>query len=131
MAMLSVQVVTPEREVEVCDDASLLIAKGIEGDIGIMAGHSPVLVGLGIGPLVIQREHERDEILVDGGFLQFKDNRAIVLAEFAALPSELDPQAIDAEVEHLRARLQQDADDEQAKRELARAEAKKGLLRVG
>jgi F-type H+-transporting ATPase subunit epsilon len=128
---LSVQVVTPEREVEVCDDARLVIAKGVEGDIGIMAGHSPVLIGLGVGPLVIQRESQRDEILIDGGFLQFKDDRLIVLAEYAALSSELDSAEVAAEVERLRQRLQANVDDEKAKRELARAEAKKGLLRVG
>ena len=130
MAM-KVQVVTPEREVEVCDDATLVIAKGLEGDLGIMAGHSPVLVGLGVGPLVIQRESQRDELLVDGGFLQFKDDSLIVLAEYAVLPAELDPTAVAEEVERLRQRLQQNADDEQAKRQLARAEGKRGLLRVG
>ena len=128
---LSVQVVTPEREVQVCDDATLVIAKGVEGDLGIMAGHTPVLVGLGVGPLVIQREARRDEILIDGGFLQFKDDRLIVLAEYAAMPSELDPAAVAEEVERLRQRLQSNADDEQARRELARAEAKSSLLRVG
>jgi F-type H+-transporting ATPase subunit epsilon len=128
---LSVQVVTPEREVEVCDDATLVIAKGLEGDIGIMPGHAPVLIGLGIGPLQIQREHTRDQILVDGGFLQLKDDRLIVLAEFAVLPTELDPNAVAAEVEQARARLQAAAEDEEAKRALARAEAKRSLLQVG
>lgn len=128
---IAVQVVTPEREVQVCDDATLIIAKGLEGDIGIMAGHQPVLIGLGVGTLILQRENQRDEILIDGGFLQFKDDSLIVLAEYAAMPSELDAQAIDAEVEALRQRLQADAEDAAAKKALARAEAAKNLIRVG
>ena len=55
---LKVSIVTPEREVEVCDDATLVIAKGIEGDIGIMPGHTPVLIALAQYPheLILQRE---------------------------------------------------------------------------
>ncbi|HEX9775426.1 MAG TPA: ATP synthase F1 subunit epsilon [Actinomycetota bacterium] len=121
---LRLQVVTPEREVEVCDDATLVIAKGVEGDIGIMPGHSPVLIGLALGPLVIQRESGRQEMLIDGGFMEVKNDSVIVLAEYAALPSEFDPEATEAEVAELKQRLQAAVEDEQIQRELARAEAR-------
>jgi len=128
---LRVQVVTPEREVEVCDDAKLVIAKGLEGDLGIMPGRAPALIALGLGPLVIQREHTRDELLLDGGFMTVKEDNVIVLAEYAAIPAELDPSAVAEEVERARARIQTNADDEEAKKALMRAEAKLNLIQVG
>lgn len=128
---LVVQVVTPEREVEVCDDATFVLAHGIEGDVGILPGHAPLLIALGVGPLSIDREGRRDTMLVDGGFLQVKDNTVIVLAEYAVLPSEADGNAVSAEVEDLRRRLQTESENEALRKQLARAEALHKLLQIG
>ena len=127
---LSVQVVTPEREVEVCEDATLVIAKGLEGDIGIMAGHAPVLIGLGVGPLEIQRESARDRLFIDGGFLQMKDDKLIVLAEYALEADSLDAAEVDAEIAEADARVKANAEDTGAKKALARAQAKKSMLSI-
>lgn len=130
---LRVSIVTPEREVEVCDDATLVIAKGIEGDIGIMPGHAPVLIALAQYPtqLILQRESRRDTVLVDGGFLQVKDDNLIVLAEYGVLPAELDPAQVASEANELRARLQAEAESEELKRQLQRREGLLKLLQVG
>jgi F-type H+-transporting ATPase subunit epsilon len=52
---LEVHVVTPEREVW-SGEASMVIARGVEGEVGILAGHAPLLVRLAIGALRIQRD---------------------------------------------------------------------------
>ena len=88
------------------------------------------LIALGLGPLVIQRADRREQLLLDGGFMTVKDDNVIVLAEYAVLPSELEAAEVDAEIERLRASLQQASEDEQLRRALARAEAKRTLLRV-
>lgn len=128
---LSVQVVTPEREVSVADDATFVLAHGIEGDVGILPGHAPLLIALGVGELAIARGEQRDTMLVDGGFLQVKDDKVIVLAEYAVLPAELSAPQVSAEVDELRRRLQAEAENETLRRDLARAEAKQRMLRVG
>jgi F-type H+-transporting ATPase subunit epsilon len=128
---LRIQVVTPEREVEVCDDAELVIARGTEGEVGIMPGHAPLLIALGLGPLtVVQEGGRRSVILVDGGFLQVSRDQVIVLAEYAALPSEIDVGATEAEIAELRRRLSDEAEAEEVKRRLARAEAARGIARM-
>lgn len=126
---LTVQVVTPEREVEVAADASMVLAHGVEGDVGILPGHAPLLIALGTGPLAIVRGDRRDEMLVDGGFLQVKDDRVIVLAEYAVLPGEIDPAAAAREVEDLRREAGSATEDGTARARLARAEAKLKLVR--
>ena len=129
---LSVQVVTPEREVEGCDDATFVLAHGIEGDMGILPGIAPILIALGVGELKIERGERTDRMLIDGGFLQVKNDKVIVLAEYAILSSEIDGPAVSAEVEELRRRLQAEAENEALRRELARAEAKQRfMLQVG
>ena len=128
---LTVQVVTPEREVEVSDDAELVVARGVEGEVGIMPGHAPLLIALGVGPLAIVHAGGRREVLaVDGGFLQVSRDQVIVLAEFAVRPSEIDAAGTQARIEDLRRRLSADAEAEDLKRQLARAELVDAVARM-
>ena len=89
-----VYLVTPERELW-SGQATIVIARGAEGELGIMNGHVPVLIQLGIGPLFIEPvEGERLAAAVDGGFLHVTTNegetRVDVLAEHAELSTEID-----------------------------------------
>ena len=127
---LTVEVVTPEREVTVADDATFVLAHGTEGDVGILPGIAPMLIALGVGPMKIERGEQDQSILVDGGFLQVKDDRVIVLAEYAVLPEEANAQAVSERIEELKRKLQADMENEQAKRELARQEALHRMLRI-
>ena len=52
---LDVHVVTPERELW-SGEASTVVARGVAGEVGILSGHAPMMVGLAIGPLRILRE---------------------------------------------------------------------------
>lgn len=91
---LEVHIVTPEREVWT-GQAEMLVARGVEGELGILAGHEPMLVQLAIGPLRIHREGgELLAAVVDGGFLHVGTHegltRADVLASQAELAAEID-----------------------------------------
>ena len=127
---LTVQVVTPEREVTVCDDATFVLAHGIDGDVGILPGHAPLLIALGVGPLKIERGETDETMLVDGGFLQVKDDKVIVLAEYAILPREAESGEVAQRIDELRRRIEADVADEDAKKQLARQEALHKLLRM-
>jgi F-type H+-transporting ATPase subunit epsilon len=86
--------VTPEREVW-SGNATIVIARGSEGEFAVMAGHQPILSQLAIGPLFIQPEDgERLAAAVDGGFIHIvshgSETRVDVLAEHAELQSEID-----------------------------------------
>lgn len=128
---LTIQIVTPEREVVVADDVTFVLAHGIEGDVGILPGHAPMLIALGLGPIKIERGERTERMLVDGGFLQVKDDNVIVLAEYAVLPSEVDAAELPARIEETRRRLQAETENEATKKELARHEALRKLLLVG
>jgi F-type H+-transporting ATPase subunit epsilon len=128
---LNVMVVTPEREVVVADDATFVLAHGIEGDVGILPSMAPMLIALGVGPIKIEREGAEDEqILLDGGFLQVKDDRVIVLAEYAIVPDDVNSQQVAERIEELKRKIQSEMENEHAKRELARQEALHRMLRM-
>jgi F-type H+-transporting ATPase subunit epsilon len=125
---LEVHVVTPEREVW-AGQATEVIAHGVDGDVGILSGHAPLLVHLAIGPLQIQQEDGTwRKAVADGGFLHVSTEegatRVDVLATNAQLEEEIDVDAVTRRLEQLRTAAD---DDEHAKTEIARAEARIAL----
>jgi F-type H+-transporting ATPase subunit epsilon len=126
---LEVHVVTPEREVWT-GPATEVIAHGVDGDVGILTGHAPLLVQLAIGPLQIQQEDGTWlKAVVDGGFLHVSTEegatRVDVLATNAQLEAEIDVDVVRRRLEELRSA---DADDDAVKLEAARAEARISLV---
>lgn len=131
MATVDVHVVTPEREVW-AGTAQMVIAHGVEGELGILAGHAPLLIRLAIAPLRIQREDGSwERIVVDGGFLHVTsgegDTRVDVLASGAGLEGEVDVEAARVRVEELTRRVAEAPEDEDLAEELARWSARASL----
>jgi F-type H+-transporting ATPase subunit epsilon len=125
---LDVHVVAPDREVWT-GDADEVIARGVEGDVGILTGHAPLLIQLAIGPLQVLREDGGWlRAVVDGGFLHVSSEegstRVDVLANDAQLQEEIDVTAATQRLEELRGG---DADDEAVEQEIARLEARVAL----
>ena len=126
---LEVHVVTPEREVWT-GSAEMLVARGVEGELGIMGGHEPMLVQLAIGPLRIHREGgELLAAVVDGGFLHIGTHegvtRADVLASQAELETEIDVEATRQRLAELEAHGELDeAELEAVEREMQKAQAR-------
>jgi len=124
VARLAVHVVSPEREV-FAGRADMVVARGVDGEVGILPGHAPMLIELAIAPVrLLEGDSEREKILVDGGFLHVtpgeEETRVDVLAEHAALPDEIDAAAARARAEELRRRVEQ-AGGAEAETELAKA----------
>lgn len=90
MAELNVSLVAMDREVWV-GTAKIVVATTPEGEIGIMAGHEPVLALLVDGPVRIETpEGERVGAAVHGGFFSVAENRVALLAETAEMDYEID-----------------------------------------
>ena len=128
MARLQVSVVSPEREV-FSGQADMVVARGREGEVGILPGHAPMLVELDIAPVrLLEGDREVRKILVDGGFLHVtpeeEETRVDILAEHAALPDEIDAAAAGARAQELERQV--DGRDDAA----ARAELAKALMRA-
>ena len=130
MATMEVHLVTPEREVW-AGPAQMVIARGVEGKVGILPSHAPLLIRLAIAAMKIQAEDGRWEAaVVDGGFLHVTSGeggtRVDVLASHAQMAGEIDAVAAQARAEELQRRLAQHADAE-VSTELAKALARASL----
>ena len=127
-----VYMVSPEREVWT-GQATMVIARSTEGELGILNGHIPILVQLGIGPLFIDPVGGGGRIAaaVDGGFLHVVtgegETRVDVLAEFVELADEIDADRARRMRDEAQRRLQ-DPEDEEAAADLARANTRLALL---
>jgi F-type H+-transporting ATPase subunit epsilon len=127
---LEVHVVTPEREVW-SGEVTELIARGVDGEVGILSGHAPLLVQLAVGPLRMLTDAGETKAVVDGGFLHVSSHdgvtRADVLASYAELAEEIDVVEARRRLEDAQNRAEQN-DDDVAKGEIARAMARIDLV---
>jgi len=109
-----VYLVTPERELW-SGQATMVVARGTEGEVGILAGHTPMLIELAISPLFIDTEDQgRVAAAVDGGFLHVvssgMETRVDILAEYAELKAEIDMELARSQKEDAERRLAEHED---------------------
>jgi F-type H+-transporting ATPase subunit epsilon len=129
---VEVHVVTPEREVW-SGEAELVIARGVDGEVGILKDHAPLLIQLAIGPLRIQQQDgSESRAAVDGGFMHVSSGeegtRVDVMAVGASLQDEIDGEGERARAAELEERLRS-SDDERQQEEI-RAELRKAQVRA-
>ena len=90
MAELHVELVAADRTVW-SGESTAVIARTLEGELGILAGHQPLLGVLANGPVQIRSADGGSVVAaVHGGFLSVADNRVSILAEVAELAEEID-----------------------------------------
>lgn len=84
MASMHVEVVSPEAYVW-SGEATMVLARTVEGELGILPGHAPLLGQLVEATITIRTEGSDVAVAVKGGFLSVTDERVSVLAEEAVL----------------------------------------------
>ncbi|WP_025025754.1 F0F1 ATP synthase subunit epsilon [Caldalkalibacillus mannanilyticus] len=89
MNTVQVDIVTPERKVFE-GQATMVIARGVEGELGILPGHTPLVTPLKVGVLQLKEGTTEKLIAISGGFLEVRPDKVTVLAETAELPEEID-----------------------------------------
>lgn len=127
MATIRLEVVTPERTV-LEDDADIVIARGADGDLGILHGHEPLITPLATGELVYRADGEERHLAVSGGFLEVRPDKVVVLADEAERSEEIDRQL--AEEARARAEERLSAAQGTALEAQAAAELQRALLRL-
>jgi F-type H+-transporting ATPase subunit epsilon len=116
---LQVELVAADRTVW-SGEATMVIARTVEGDIGILRGHAPVLSLLADAVVEIEAEDgETVTAAVDGGFISVAHDRVSILSEHAVLAADID---VSAERSELEAAQADDSDDAEAR--VRRAEAR-------
>lgn len=118
---LQVELVAADRTVW-SGRAGMVIARTVEGDVGVLRGHAPMLAMLTDAVVEITDDEGAVTVaVVDGGFLSVAADRVSVLSERAVLAEEINVDEVRSELD-----TAQDAaaDDEESERRIRRAEAR-------
>jgi F-type H+-transporting ATPase subunit epsilon len=86
---LHLEIVTPER-MAYSDDVDMVLVPGIDGELGILPHHTPLVSLLGYGELKIRKDGAEESFAIVGGFVQVRPDKVVVMAETADLASEID-----------------------------------------
>jgi len=89
MATFRLEVVTAERMV-FADDVTEVVAWGVEGQLGILPHHAPLMTMLQPGDLLIKRDNEEEYLAISGGFLEVRPDKVIILADACERAEEID-----------------------------------------
>lgn len=116
MAKIRLDIVTAERMVY-SEDVDEIIVPGVDGELGVLPLHSPLMTILAPGELLIKKDDTEVDLAVSGGFIEVRPDHVIVLADTAERAEEIDI----ARAEEARKRA------EQAKSEVASGSAEAAL----
>ena len=122
------EIVTPER-LAYEGDVDSVVCPGIEGELGVLPHHAPLLTTLGVGELRIRTGGQEEYFAIAGGFLQVRPDKVVVMAETADMASDIDmAKAEEARREAERALAE--GFEEPADLARARAALQRALLRI-
>ncbi len=131
MATFKLTIVTAEREV-FSEDVDALIAPGIEGQLGILPNHAPLMTQLQPGEMTVRSGNDENVLVVTGGFLEVLNNNVTILADTAELDVAIDLERAEEAMRRAAERVenrQSEVDLSRALQSFRRAQIRVGLAR--
>lgn len=105
---LTLEIVTPEARVY-SDTIDSVVIPTVEGEVGILPGHIPLLTQVEDGELRVTKNGQTEWLVIGGGFAQVEGDRVRVLAEHAVTESTIDEKAVEAALERAQAQMKEAA----------------------
>lgn len=122
---LKLEVVTPEL-VAMRVETTSVVVPGVDGELGILKDHAPLLAGLKPGVVTYRTDVGTEKLVVAGGFIEVANNVVSILAPAAEKASDIDFERAEAAKKRAQERLAQKegVDIARAQAALARANAR-------
>jgi F-type H+-transporting ATPase subunit epsilon len=95
VAPVKLDIVTAERKV-FSDEVDEVVAWGIEGQMGILPHHAPLMTMLQPGELLIRRGGAEEYLAIAGGFLEVRPDRIVILADACERSEEINVERAEA-----------------------------------
>lgn len=89
MSGIRLDIVTAEQMVY-SEEVDMVIAPGVEGQLGILPHHTPLMTTLQAGELRVKKGGEEVSLAISGGFLEVRPDRVVILADAAERADEID-----------------------------------------
>jgi F-type H+-transporting ATPase subunit epsilon len=91
---LTLEIVTPEARVY-SDTIDSVVIPTVEGEVGILPGHIPLLTQVENGELRVTKNGQTQMLAVSGGFAEVEGDRVHILAEYAITEETIDEKAVE------------------------------------
>jgi F-type H+-transporting ATPase subunit epsilon len=120
-------IITPQRQVYQ-EPVNMVIVQTADGEIGVLAGHIPLVAPLAIGPMRIKTADGERKAAISEGFIEISSQGVLLLCETAEMAEEIDI----ARAESARQRAQSRLQDKKAGIDFTRAQAalQRALVRL-
>ena len=105
MAKLLLEIVTPEART-FSGDVDMVVLPGVEGELGILPMHVPLMTRLLPGEVRITQGEKQIELVVGSGFVEVTQTKVSILTDMAMSDSEVDESAAEEAVRRAQASLE-------------------------
>jgi F-type H+-transporting ATPase subunit epsilon len=112
---LKLEIVTPEAKI-FSDDVDMVTLNGVEGEMGILPGHLPLMTQLAAGEIVARKGADTIFLVVGDGFVQITGERVAVLTDMAINADNIDEAQAQEALRRAEARLAEKLSDEETAR---------------
>jgi F-type H+-transporting ATPase subunit epsilon len=108
MLKTRLEIITAERVVY-SEDVEIVVAPGIEGELGVLPHHAALMTMIQPGELRVRRDNVEESMFVSGGFLEVRGDKVVVLANVAERADEIDINRAEAAKRRAEERIAQPA----------------------
>ena len=105
MAKLLLEIVTPEART-FSEDVDMVVLPGVEGELGILAMHVPLMTRLLPGEVRITQGEKQIELVVGAGFVEVTQTKVSILVDMAMSDAEVDESAAEEAIKRAQANLE-------------------------
>ena len=89
MALFNLEIVTPLK-VAYREEVKMVIVRTVDGDMGILPNHAPLVTALAVGEMTIRKEDGNQQYFIAGGFLEISKDKVVILADKAVRAEDID-----------------------------------------
>ena len=90
---IQLEIVTPERKI-FSDEVDGVVIPGIEGEMGVLPQHAPLVTTLAPGELRYTKGNKEEELAIGQGFVEITATKVSVLTDMAMSDDEIDETAV-------------------------------------
>jgi len=128
--MLRLEIVTPEQKIY-SDDVDSVVIPGVEGELGILPQHVPLMTQLLPGELRVLKDGKELRLAVGEGFVEIGADRVAVLTDMAVQENEIDETAAEEAIRRAETAMRETKmDDEEYATVKASLQKSLALIRV-
>ena len=113
MATLKLEIVTPEAKAY-SEDVEMVTLPGVEGDMGVLPSHVPLLTQLVAGEVSVRKDGREIFLAVGDGFVEIAGDHVAIMTDMAIQAENIDEAKAEEARQRATARLAEHLDDEEA-----------------